>query len=61
VTTSTKDTSARRSIEELRARRGLLAQALQGALLEGLPTDDDDEKEVAALDDELRRRDREAR
>lgn|GEM_PF-6839207 len=45
------------STDELRARRGQLAQGLQGALLEGLPVDDDDAREVEALDAELRRRD----
>jgi hypothetical protein len=43
-------------LDELRARRGLLAQGMQGALLEGLPVDDDDARELAALDDELRQR-----
>ncbi len=47
---------ARLSVDELRVRRGVLAQGMQGAVLEGLPVDDDDAREVAALDAELRRR-----
>jgi hypothetical protein len=42
--------------DELRHRRGVLAQGLQGALLEGLAVDDDDREEIAALDEELTRR-----
>ena len=42
--------------DELRARRGSLAQGAQGAVLEGLAIDDDDARELASLDAELRRR-----
>lgn len=55
-TLPTKSDLARLSLDELRARRGALAQGMQGAVLEGLPVDDDDARELAALDDELRRR-----
>lgn len=42
--------------DELLRRRGQLAQGLQLAALEGLPLDDEDQRQVAALDAELARR-----
>lgn len=54
-TTSGPDLSAL-STDELRSRRGALAQGLQMAALEGLPLDDDDQRTVAALDAELAKR-----
>lgn len=56
TTTTIANDLARLSVDELRARRGVLAQGMQGAVLEGLPVDDDDARELTALDDELRRR-----
>ncbi len=56
MTTTTTDGLTRWTIDELRARRGFLAQGLQGALLEGLAIDGDDAAEMAAVDAELRRR-----
>jgi predicted nucleic acid-binding protein len=50
------DDLARLAADVLRARRGELAQGLQGAALEGLPLDDEDARELAHLDAELRRR-----
>jgi predicted nucleic acid-binding protein len=48
------------SVEELKRRRGELAQGLQMAALEGLPFDEEDIAVVGALDAELARRGRTA-
>ena len=47
---------AKETTEALQRRRGELAQGLQMAALEGLPIDEDDRREVEALDAELKRR-----